>query len=100
MKYDSSSRLPLPSPGAAFMKAADFQTIAKIYGGLPFLGAIPGSPAERVLRRGDVVISVNGMPTPDFDAFIQARELRTGSATVCYIRDGVEREAELVWEPM
>ncbi|MET0594502.1 MAG: PDZ domain-containing protein, partial [Polyangiaceae bacterium] len=80
MKYDSSSRL-LPSPSAAFMKAADFSTIAKIYGGLPFLGAIPGSPAERELRRGDVVISVNGMPTPDFDAFIQARALRTGSAT-------------------
>ena len=82
------------------MKSSDFTAIAKIYGGLAFIGAIPGTPAARELRRGDVVMSVNGMATPDYGAFIEARSLREGSATVRYIRDGIEREAELVWEPV
>jgi S1-C subfamily serine protease len=59
---------------------------------------MPGSPAERAqLQRGDVVVSVNGIPTPDIVAFIHARSTREGAATVRYIRGGVELEVELVW---
>jgi S1-C subfamily serine protease len=80
------------------MKSSDFYEIAKIYGGLAFLGGLPGSPAAAELRRGDVVVAVNGKATPDLASFIEARSLREGSATVRYIRDGEEREVELVWE--
>ena len=85
-------------PGSALMPMSDFFQIAKIYGGLAFLGALPGSPADRArLRRGDVVVAVNGCPTPDLSAFLRAREQRDGSATVRFIRDGAENEVELVW---
>ena len=80
------------------MKSSDFYEIARIYGGLPFLGALPGSPAEAELQRGDVVLSVNGMPTPDLAAFIEARKLRQGGATVRYVREGVEKQVDLVWD--
>jgi S1-C subfamily serine protease len=62
------------------------------------MGSIPGSPAERArLQLGDVVVSVNGIPTPDLVAFIRARSQRDGAATVRYVRGGVENEVELVW---
>jgi S1-C subfamily serine protease len=80
-----------------FGKSKDLTEIARIYGGLAFLGALPGSPAEAVLERGDVVVAVNGIPTPDVVSFLKARQARTGGASVRYIRAGVEREAELVW---
>jgi S1-C subfamily serine protease len=93
----NSDRPPDP-PGAGFIKPGDLFRIAKIYGGLVYLGSIPGSPAERArLEFGDVVVAVNGIPTPDFIAFIRARSQRDGSATVRYIRGGVENEVELVW---
>lgn len=80
------------------MKNSDFYQVAEIYGGLAFLGSLPGSPAEAAqLQRGDVVISVNGIPTPDLTSFLRARQAREGAATVVYIRDGVENQADLVW---
>jgi S1-C subfamily serine protease len=97
-----NSDAPPPDPegsAGAFLKVRDFFEIAKIYGGLAYLGSIPGSPAEKArLRRGDVVLAVNGMPTPDLAAFLEARGLREGGATVRFVRDGVESEVELVWE--
>jgi S1-C subfamily serine protease len=87
-----------PSISAAFMTGANVATMAKIYGGVPFLASLPGSPAERAgLRWGDIVLAVNGIPTPDCDAFLQARSERDGGATVRFVRDGVEREVELEW---
>ena len=72
--------------------------MARIYGGMPYLGSLPGSPAERAgLRWGDIVVAVNGLPTPDGDAFVEARQTRDGGASVRFVRDGVEREVELVW---
>lgn len=84
---------------AAFLKLTDFFEIARIYGGLAYLGSIRGSPAEKArLKRGDVVLAVNGIPTPDLRSFLQARAQRDDGATVRFVRDGVEREVELVWE--
>jgi S1-C subfamily serine protease len=66
-----------PPDTAGSIKIADFSRIAKIYGGLAYLGSMPGSPAEKArLQRGDVVVSVNGIPTPDIVAFIHARSRR------------------------
>ena len=100
---NSKSDAPPPEEGeqnAAFLKITDFFEIARIYGGLAYLGSIRGSPAEKArLKRGDVVLAVNGLPTPDLMSFLQARALREDGATVRFVRDGVEREVELVWEP-
>jgi C-terminal processing protease CtpA/Prc len=97
--FMSSDQPPSGPPNlAGLIKIGDFFQIAKIYGGLAYLGSMPGSPAERArLQRGDVVVSVNGIPTPDIVAFIHARSQRDGGATVRYIRGGVENEVELVW---
>jgi S1-C subfamily serine protease len=95
-RNDSSS--PPPSSATAFLKSADFLAIAKIYGGLAYLGSLAGSPAARAqLCRGDVVLAVNGIPTPDLAAFLHARGQREDGATVRYVRDGVEKEVELSW---
>lgn len=86
-------------PRGAFLKNSDFFAIAKIYGGLAYLGSIRGSPADRAhLRRGDVVLAVNGHPTPDLLSFLHARSKREGGATVRFVRDGIEQEVELVWD--
>jgi S1-C subfamily serine protease len=88
----------LPSPGAAFTSASVIAKMAKIYGGIPLLTAIPDSPAARAgLRWGDIVVAVNGQPTPDADAFFKAREIREGGAVVRFVREGKEREVEIVW---
>jgi S1-C subfamily serine protease len=88
-----------PPSAAAFLKSEDFLAIAKIYGGLAYLGSLAGSPAARAqLCRGDVVLAVNGIPTPDLAAFLHAREQRENGVTVRYVRDGVENEVELSWE--
>jgi S1-C subfamily serine protease len=90
-----------PDHRGALLKNSDFFAIAKIYGGLAYLGSIAGSPAERArLRRGDVVLAVNGHPTPDLMSFLHARSKREGGATVRFVRDGVEQEVELVWDTL
>jgi S1-C subfamily serine protease len=91
-------RIEKPSYQAAFTTLSNVSTMAKIYGGMPFLGSLPDSPAERAgLRWGDIVLAVNGLPTPDCDAFVKARMAREHGATVRFVRDGVESEVELLW---
>lgn len=83
---------------AAFMTGANVAAMAKIYGGLPFIASLPGSAAEKAgLRWGDIVLSVNGVPTPDCDSFLRARAERASGATVRFVRDGKEQEVELEW---
>ncbi len=82
----------------ALMSTPDCIKIASIYGGLAFLSCAPGSAAERAgLKPGDVVIAVNGVRTPDLDAFVDARKKRVDGATIRFLRNGQEREVELRW---
>jgi S1-C subfamily serine protease len=97
MAHDTDSP---PSPSSALTSASVIAKMAKIYGGMPLLSTLPDSPAARAgLRWGDVVVAVNGLPTPDAGAFVKARESRQGAALVRFVRDGKEREVELNWDP-
>lgn len=88
----------LPSVTAAFTTASTIEKMAKIYGGMPLIAALPDSPAARAgLCWGDIVLSVNGVATPDADAFLKARGIREGGALVRFVREGKEREVELEW---
>ena len=82
------------------MKKDDFERIAATLGGLCLLGCLRGSPAERAgLRYGDVVVEVNGQPTPNWVSYIDAIRVRRPVMTVRFFRDGTERTAELALPP-
>ena len=73
--------------------------LAGALGGLPVLGCKPGSPAARAgIRYGDVVLSVNGMATPDWSAYAEARSKRTGAMQVAVFRGGEELVIDLVFD--
>lgn len=75
---------------------ATTERIAEIYEGIPVLGLLPGSPAERAgVRTGDVVLAVNGMRTRTLDAFISAKGFHKGVMVVRVVRAGQELELTL-----
>lgn len=69
----------------------EVQAIANILGGVPILGVVPGSAAEHSgLRYGDIVVSLNGVTTDTFEAFLGAHDLtRGGELSVEVFRDGL-----------
>jgi C-terminal processing protease CtpA/Prc len=74
--------------------------LAAALGGIPIWSCLPGSAAERLgVRYGDVVLSVNGRPTPDVEAFIAARNARRDGLSVVVFRDGREHTLEVSLEP-
>ena len=67
----------------------DLSKLAGKLGGLPVLGCRPGSPAARAgIRYGDIVLAINGQPTPDWSAYLAARALRPDDMTVEVFRAG------------
>lgn len=70
--------------------------LAATLGGLPVLGCHPGSPADEAgIRYGDIVMAVNGMSTPDWSAFIEARAANKETMKVELFRDGEQLVIEL-----
>jgi S1-C subfamily serine protease len=70
--------------------------LASALGGLPVLGCRPDSPASRVgIRYGDVLLAVNGVPTPNWSTYLEARSLRVGTMIVEIFRGGSELTFEL-----
>ncbi len=67
---------PISEPQHDIMKSPkELTTIANILGGVPILGVLPGSPAERAgLQYGDIVLRVNGVQTETFVEFLKAHE--------------------------
>ncbi len=66
----------------------DLCKLASALGGLPVLGCQPDSPAERAGVAYGILLSVNGVPTPDWIAFIEARALDASSMAIELFRDG------------
>ena len=73
------------------MSRKQLEQIAETVRGVPVWGCLPGSTAaEAGVRYGDIVLSVNGMPTPNIDAYLEARKLRTDGYELRLFRDGDE----------
>lgn len=74
--------------------------LAAALGGIPIWSCLPGSAAARLgVRYGDVIVSVNGRPTPNVDAYIEARNVRRDGLSVVVFRDGREHMLEVTLEP-
>ncbi|MFO0674645.1 MAG: PDZ domain-containing protein [Polyangiaceae bacterium] len=74
----------------------DFERLAKALGGIPIWGCLPGSASARAgVRYGDVLLSVNGVPTPTIDAYLAARQSTKSTLTVVVFRDGAELTLKL-----
>ncbi|MGC4089608.1 MAG: PDZ domain-containing protein [Polyangiaceae bacterium] len=68
----------------------EIQAIANIIGGVPILGVVPGSPAELSgLRYGDIVLSLNGVATQNFEQFLGAHDKSGGELAIEVFRDGM-----------
>jgi len=73
---------------------ADLSRLATALGGLPIPGCAPGSPAHLAgVRYGDIVLSVNGMPTASWSDFFQARRRSGGPLLVRVFRRGLQLDA-------
>jgi len=71
------------------LKWDDVTRIATRLRGIPVLGCRPGSPAARAgVQYGDILVAVNGVPTPDWAAYIEARALGVGEMRVELFRAG------------
>jgi S1-C subfamily serine protease len=76
-------------------KSNDLHRIAEMLGGLPVLHCRPGSPSDGVMRYGDIILAVNGMPTPTPDAYATARGLQRDALDMRVFRDGREIDVRL-----
>src|SRR5262245_50558495 len=71
------------------LKWEDVQRLATRLNGVPVLGCLPVSPAALAgVRYGDILISVNDMPTPDWAAYVEARARNRGHMRVELFRAG------------
>jgi len=89
------------------LEDSDVERLARCLNGVPILGCSWGSVAALVgLQRGDVVIAVNGVKTPDELAFNYARSLRDDQLELEVVRDGetlsflISRERLRGFDPM
>ncbi|MET0386281.1 MAG: PDZ domain-containing protein, partial [Polyangiales bacterium] len=65
--------------------------LATALGGLPILGCLAGSPADGAgIRYGDILLSIDGMPTASWDDFVRARSRCAGQLRLRVFRQGTE----------
>jgi C-terminal processing protease CtpA/Prc len=71
------------------MNPTHLQRIAKALGGIPIWSTCEGSVArEAGLRFGDIILAVNGQPTPTVDAYFEAKGSSSETMTITYFRGG------------
>jgi len=74
----------------------DLMKLAAALGGLPVLACRAGSPAATAgVRYGDIVLAVNGVKTPDWSTFIEARSKSNTTMHLQLFRDGAELTLDL-----
>lgn len=82
------------------VKRDDLDQLASALGGLSILGCLPGSPGARAgLTYGDVLLEVNGTPTPDLGSYMEAIRDRTTNMTLRVFRQGQEQVLQLDLDP-
>jgi S1-C subfamily serine protease len=82
--------------GLAVRKRSDLCHLAQRLGGLAVYGCLPGSSAERAgVRYGDILLGVDGLATPTWDAYILAREHSGATIRLRLFRDGEELELDV-----
>lgn len=70
--------------------------LATALGGLPILGCLSGSPAEDAgIRYGDILLSLDGLPTSSWDEFLHARTRAGRMIAVRVFRQGQELDMAL-----
>jgi S1-C subfamily serine protease len=73
------------------MQRKQLEEIAATVKGVPVWGCLPGSTAaEAGVRYGDIVLAVNGVPTPTIVEYLEGRRLRTDGFDLRLFRDGME----------
>jgi S1-C subfamily serine protease len=85
---------------SALLKRSELVALARALGGLPVYGCLPGSPADRAgISYGDVLLSVDDIATPSWDAYLAARERSGPTIVVKLFRGGIEFVVSLVLRP-
>lgn len=71
------------------LSPTDLAHLATALGGLPILGCLEGSPAERAgIRYGDILLAVDGTPTTSWDDFLRVRSQSVGQMQAQVFRHG------------
>jgi S1-C subfamily serine protease len=76
------------------------EELAAAINGVAVCGCLPGSTAaDAGVRYGDVVLQVNGVPTPTIDDYLEARKLRTYGYDLRLFRNGSEFTLFVAFRP-
>jgi len=68
---------------------AQIERMAQVLGGIPVWAVAPGSSARNAgVRFGDIILSVNGVPTPTFKDFLRAGRAHLTSLEFKVFRNG------------
>ncbi len=82
------------------MQRKQLEKIAATVQGVPVWGCLPGSTAaEAGVRYGDIVLAVNGVPTPSIVEYLEGRKLRTDGFALLLFRDGQELAVFVPFRP-
>jgi S1-C subfamily serine protease len=82
------------------MPRKQLEEIAATVKGVPVWGCLPGSTAAQAgVRYGDIVLSVNGVPTPSIAEYLEGRKLRADGFELVLFRDGEELTVFVPFRP-